>query len=102
MPGRPRIHPDADERMRAYRKRIEEQDRGTIRVSSEWYEQNQADARRLIIAVWAAQRCEDPIALPLRTKTTANLMADLASYFEAGEIKPVQAPPARKQKGEDA
>ena len=102
MPGRQRIHADAAERTRAYRKRIEEQNRGTMRVSSEWYEQNRADARRLIIAVWAAQRRKDPLALSLRTKKIADLMADLTRFFETGEITPAPAPPAMTSKGENA
>jgi hypothetical protein len=102
MAGRPRIHADAAERTRAYRKRIEEQDRGMIKVYSEWYEQNQTDARRLIIAVWAAQRRKDPLALSLRTKKTVDLMADLTRFFETGEITPAPAPLPKTLKGENA
>ena len=102
MAGRPRIHADAAERTRAYRKRIEEQDRGTIKVYEEWYEHNQADIRRLKAAVWAAQHRKDPLALSLRTQATEDLMADLTSYFETGEITPVPAQPANTSKGEEA
>jgi hypothetical protein len=102
MAGRPRLYANAAEKTRAYRERIKEQDRGTMKVNSQWFEQNQADARRLIIAVWAAQRRKDPLALSLRTKKTADLMADLARFFETGEITLAQAPPAKKSKGGEA
>jgi hypothetical protein len=102
MAGRPRIHADAAERTRAYRKRIEEQDRGTTKVYSEWYERTQADIRRLKAAVWAAQRRKDPLALSLRPQDTQDLMADLTRYFETGEITPIPAPLAKTSKGENA
>lgn len=101
MAGRPRIHADAAERTRAYRKRSAEQDRGTIKVYSEWYEQNQADERRLIAAVWAAQRRKDPLALALRTEKTEDLMDDLVHFFETGEIRQAPDPPGKKRRGEN-
>lgn len=96
MAGRPRIHTDAAQRTPAYRKRIEEQDRGTIKVYGEWYERNQADITGLKAAVWTAQHRNDPLALSLRTQATEDLIADLTRFFETGEVTPTPAPQAKR------
>jgi hypothetical protein len=90
--GRPRLYANAAEKTRAYRER---QEKRTVAADRQWFEQSVKDMRRLTRAVMLARKSGDALALSLRATTQADMMADLALYFEARAVTP---PPNRSRR----
>ena len=84
MAGRPRLYENAAEKTRAYREREAQRYVMMDRLS---LEEIQRDLLRLRLAVFAAQKRDDPLVQSLRTVMMTDLMEDLAIYFETGELR---------------
>jgi hypothetical protein len=91
LAGRPRLYATNAGKTRAYRDRLSA---ALVPVDRGYFEQTQADLRRLAEAVIDATRVGDPLASALDTITKHDLLESLAQHFEKiVREHPVPAPP---------